>query len=103
MKVWAHNAQTVNVICIITLDYTENLVFEECDELDRCLVLSIIDDDRVEEDERLSIILKNTRERENVLLRNGTLTVIDDDGMLTCSTSYKSRLGLTSRDLELLC
>ena len=83
MKVWAHNVQIVNAISFITLDYTESLVFGECDELDQCLVLSITDDDRVEEDEQLSIILKNTYEMANILLRSGSLTVIDDDGMLT--------------------
>ncbi|CAI8036548.1 hypothetical protein GBAR_LOCUS20478 [Geodia barretti] len=69
----------LNLTLLISEDYTESLVFGECDELYQCLVLSIIDDDRVEEEEQLSIILKNTYERDNVLLRNGTLTVIDDD------------------------
>ncbi|CAI8041949.1 hypothetical protein GBAR_LOCUS23280, partial [Geodia barretti] len=69
----------LNLTLQISEDYTESLVFGECDELDQCLVLSITDDDRVEEDEQLSIILKNTYEMENILLRSGSLTVIDDD------------------------
>ena len=74
----------IKVYLLLLLGYTESLVFEECDKIEHCLVLPIENDDQVEDEEHLNIISRNTYERGNVLLRNGTLTIFDSDGMKTC-------------------
>ena len=60
------------------LVFNQILVFEPCEKIDRCLDVNI-DDYKVEENEELTIILENIDERNNIVLMDGTIVVMDDD------------------------
>ena len=64
--------------------FNEILVFQPCDKIEYSFQLNI-DDDKVEESsEELTIILENIDQRNNIVLRNGTIVVMDDGDRECC-------------------
>ena len=55
------------------------LVVEACEKIEHSFILNIADE-KVEESETFDIILTDLDGRRNIVLRNGTIVVMDDDG-----------------------
>ena len=67
--------------------YSEGLEFDKCEKIEHCFDLSI-GDEKVENLERLDIVLKSTEYRKNIQLKNATLEIMDDDGTLCIPYVY---------------
>ena len=61
------------------------LVVEACEKIEHSFILNIADE-KVEESETLDIILTDLDGRRNIVLRNGTIVVMDDDGQFVSDT-----------------
>ena len=53
--------------------------FDRCEKIEHCFDLST-GDEKVEDLERLDIVLKSTEYRKNIQLKNATIEIMDDDG-----------------------